>query len=57
LVLNGREDDVDAVEKIHLADLSTDPSEKHNLADQHPDLVERLTKELHAWDAEIGGHN
>jgi arylsulfatase A-like enzyme len=57
LVLNGREDDVDAVEEIHLADLSTDPSEKHNLADQHLDLVERLTKEVHAWDAEIDGHN
>ncbi|MEE2753221.1 MAG: sulfatase/phosphatase domain-containing protein, partial [Candidatus Latescibacterota bacterium] len=57
LVLNGREDGIDGVEEAHLVDLSTDPGEKKNLADQEPDVLARLTKEVQQWDVEIGGHN
>jgi arylsulfatase A-like enzyme len=57
LVLNGREDGIENVEEAHLVDLSTDPGEKKNLADQEPDVLARLTKEVQQWDVEIGGHN
>jgi arylsulfatase A-like enzyme len=56
LVLNGREDGIDSKEGPHLANLGSDPSEKVNLAEQEPELVERLTKAVQEWDAEIGGH-
>jgi arylsulfatase A-like enzyme len=54
LVLNGRlvegaplEDDV------HLADLTTDLAERHNLKGQHPDLTAELTAAAEAWRAQI----
>ena len=66
LVLNGREDDVDdrdwrsrnglEVVDLHLADLSSDPSEKVNLVEQESELVERLRQAVTSWDEEIGGH-
>jgi len=34
----------DIVEKNGLFDLENDPSEQHNLADQHPDIVKRLKR-------------
>jgi hypothetical protein len=36
----------DAPRPMALFDLSKDPGEQHNVADSHPDVVERL-KELH----------
>ena len=56
LVLNGREDGIEAVDGAHLSDLSRDPSEEVNLADQEAERVDRLTRDVRAWDEEIGGH-
>ena len=39
-----------------LFDLSTDISESHNVADQHPDVVARLTALLERFDAELKAH-
>ncbi len=36
-----------------LYDLSVDPSESKNVAQENPDLLARLTKELQAWVAEL----
>jgi arylsulfatase A-like enzyme len=36
-----------------LYDLSADVSEQQNLADQHPEIVERLESELEAWASEL----
>ncbi len=54
LVLKGRlveggppEDDV------HLADMDADPGERHNLRDQHPDVVAELTAACESWRAGI----
>ena len=41
---------------LHLADLSSDPSEKVNLVEQESELVERLRQAVTSWDEEIGGH-
>ena len=35
--------------EYELYDVNDDPSEVHNLADQHPELVARLSKVLHKW--------
>ena len=53
LVLNGREDGIGTTDGVHLADLSTDPSEKQNLAEQYPDIAGRLSDNVRAWDKEI----
>jgi uncharacterized sulfatase len=43
--------------KPELFDLSADESEKHNLASEHPDLVQKLSREVIDWDNSIaGGH-
>ncbi len=39
---------------IELFDLSTDPSEAKNLADQFPDQVRALAGELHQWQKSVG---
>jgi N-acetylgalactosamine-6-sulfatase len=36
-----------------LYDLSKDPSESHNVAAEHPDVVSRLTQSLNAWSSEL----
>ncbi|GAB5561403.1 MAG: sulfatase-like hydrolase/transferase [Synoicihabitans sp.] len=36
-----------------LFDLSKDPAEQVNLADQHPDLVKRLFRQQFAWEQEL----
>jgi N-acetylgalactosamine-6-sulfatase len=38
---------------IELYDLSTDPSESNNVAEQYPDVVANLRKKLRAWVAEL----
>ena len=38
---------------LALYDLSKDPREKNNLADQHPEVVAKLKKKLLAWVAEL----
>lgn len=48
LHLNRRRD-----QKVELYDLSTDVSESNNIADQHPEVVERLSKTLKNWMAEL----
>lgn len=43
----------DGVELYHLAD---DPDEQVNVADQHPEVVETMTAQLHHWvAAQLGG--
>jgi N-acetylgalactosamine-6-sulfatase len=39
--------------KIELYDLSADPSESQNVAEEHPDVVARMTAKLEAWVAEL----
>ncbi|MDD7986770.1 sulfatase [Lentisphaera marina] len=36
-------------DKIQLFDLENDPMQKHNLANQNPEKVSRLMKEINAW--------
>ena len=36
-----------------LYDLSADIGEQNNIADQHPEIVERLEAEIEAWEAEL----
>ena len=56
LVLNGMLDNRrEAPDPVHLADLSQDPGERVNLAAQYPDIVERLSREVKAWYAEVTG--
>ena len=39
--------------EIELYDLSVDPSESQNVAEEHPDVVARMTAKLEAWVAEL----
>jgi len=36
-----------------LFDLNADPRQRNNLADKHPDIVERMTQELNAWKRSV----
>jgi arylsulfatase A-like enzyme len=40
--------------QVELFDLTADPSEKRNIADSHPDVVERLKTQLAAWRKDVG---
>jgi arylsulfatase A-like enzyme len=40
-------------EKEELYDLAADPSESRNVAAEHPEVTQRLTKKLRAWIAEL----
>lgn len=40
-------------DKVHLSDLSKDPGERSNLADLHPEIVERLSRDVQAWYEEV----
>ncbi|MEP4079435.1 sulfatase-like hydrolase/transferase [Haloferula sp.] len=40
-------------EKVELFDLESDLAEKHDLASKHPERVERMKQELHAWEQEM----
>jgi arylsulfatase A-like enzyme len=53
LVLNGREDGIENVEPVHLADLSSDPGERKNLKDLHPQVALELTEAAKDWHKEI----
>ena len=35
--------------RVELYDIPSDPREQHNLAEHHPEVVERLSKKLRAW--------
>lgn len=39
--------------ETELFDLNTDPGEEHDIAPQHPDIVEKMMKELHAWQQSV----
>jgi N-acetylgalactosamine-6-sulfatase len=39
--------------EVELYDLSADPSESNNVAEQHPDVVARLARKLRTWVAEL----
>jgi len=51
LHLNRRKD-----QEHELYDLSVDPSESNNVTEKHPDVVNRLTKKVQAWVAELPDH-
>lgn len=54
LVLNGKLDfDRLVPDKVHLSDLSKDPGERSNLANLHPEIVERLSRDVQAWHKEV----
>jgi len=54
LVLNGRcIEEEPAIDSIFLANLIDDPSEKTNLAEELPELTEKLAAEAKKWRAEI----
>ena len=36
-----------------LFDLRTDPGEENNIASRHPDIVEKMMSELHAWQRSV----
>ena len=36
-----------------LFDLSEDPGETRNIADNNPEIVQRMTKDLEAWIASV----
>ena len=36
-----------------LFDLSNDPAERHNLAEEFPDVVRAVQARLHAWQTEM----
>ena len=62
LVVNGRTDgsaargtrDPDLPDDLHLANLQSDPGERTNLEQQHPENRDRLLNDLHAWADEMG---
>ena len=39
-----------------LYDLSSDPSESHNVAEQHPDVLADMSKRLRIWVNELPDH-
>lgn len=39
--------------EAELYDLSDDPSESRNLAEQHPDVVDKLNAKLDTWKSEL----
>lgn len=54
LILHPFEDeDRDEVCEVFLADLEADPSERHNLAEEHPALTAALTQAARSWRAGI----
>jgi arylsulfatase A-like enzyme len=42
-----------AVGGVELFDLLADPHERTNLAAEHPEVVQRMTRELHAWQRSV----
>ncbi len=38
---------------VELYDLSSDPNEKADIAAQHPEIVQRMTAELHQWQRSV----
>lgn len=56
LVVNARDTDrspVEGDEKIFLSDMAKDPTERRNIASEHPDIVKRLTDLHEAWEREL----
>jgi N-acetylgalactosamine-6-sulfatase len=43
-------------QEIELYDLSSDPDESENVAAQHPDIVDVLTRKLQNWEDELPDH-
>jgi arylsulfatase A-like enzyme len=42
-----------AASRTELFDLLADPQEEHDIAAAHPDVVKRMTAELHAWQRSV----
>ncbi len=56
--LTGRHKDLNDVitpitDSLSLFDLKNDPQETVNVADQHPEIVKKMTDELHQWQASV----
>jgi hypothetical protein len=47
---------IDAVEKTQLYDLEADIEERYDLAEQHPQIVERLTRLIDKAREGLGDH-
>jgi hypothetical protein len=43
-------------DSVELFTLSTDLSEKNDVADQHPEVVQQLRERLHAWRQQTGAN-
>ena len=48
---------IDEVKVVQLYDLSKDLGEKTNVAEAHPEIVARLTKQIESARAELGDYN
>jgi arylsulfatase A-like enzyme len=46
---------ITANDKLFLSNLKVDHSEMKNIADQHPEIVDRLKKSHDAWAREVSG--
>jgi arylsulfatase A-like enzyme len=42
--------------RFELYEMKTDPFEQHDVAEQHPDVIERLRKQYEAWFHDVSAH-
>ena len=47
------QDDGEKTERIRLYDLENDPEEATNIARANPEIVDKMMKQLHAWQASV----
>jgi arylsulfatase A-like enzyme len=47
------QNDGEKTERIRLYDLENDPEEATNIAKENPEVVDKMLKQLHAWQASV----